>query len=118
MTEGLPSTDGLSSETLRAFDTDGRELWAAEVGGDVWQLSGDPAGGVVALVVKGDPRVWTLTAWSASGTRTDFGDARWAGDRGFAIHPNGALYTVRGGALVGLDIGLGAGFDVPIEDTL
>jgi hypothetical protein len=41
-------------DTIRAFEADGREAWSVPAGGKVLQLSGDPSGGVVALVADRD----------------------------------------------------------------
>ena len=45
----LEHEEGVPQDLIRAFDDDGREVWAASVPGPVIQLSGDPFGGVVAL---------------------------------------------------------------------
>jgi hypothetical protein len=59
--QGSPGADGqiqlyaLEGMTLRALATDGAEVWAVDAG-NVSQLSGDAAGGVVAFVNTGTTR--------------------------------------------------------------
>ena len=97
-----------SSDIIRAVNADGTAAWSADTGGQVAQLSGDPAGGVIALVLDWPPLGTTrLLIFDAHG------DA-WEGPQGilggFALHPDGPLYYVDGSNLVSLDIGLGGGY--------
>ena len=70
-------------DIIRAFDVDGGEVWSIPTQGRVTQLSGDPFGGVVALVDT------TITRYTADGMGfTMANDAA----RGFAINSAGTIY--------------------------
>jgi Glucodextranase, domain B len=112
----------LDHDTIRAFDSDGREAWSVPAGGKVLQLSGDPSGGVVALVSDRDGAGSGLNVFGPNGS----GGGVIQGVGQFAIHPNGPLYYVHqtdnfpappSYALVGLDIGLGGGPGTPLTGT-
>ena len=91
----LEHDDRVQGDLIRAFDVDGREVWASSVGGRVMQLSGDPFGGVVAL--SGGPFGGTITGFTAEGSGfavgTDTGP-------GFAIDADGVVYYVKQGAVL------------------
>ncbi len=81
----------IPQDLIRAFDVDGREVWAMSVGGHVSQLSGDPFGGVVAL------HGGTITGFTANGNGFSVGlDA----GPGFAIDADGVTYYVSRGVLM------------------
>jgi hypothetical protein len=77
----------------------------------VLQLSGDPAGGAVALVETASESgpVRTIRTYSSAGVSLDISQTS---SVGFAIHPDGPLYAVSAasGQLIGTDIGLGRGY--------
>ena len=112
-------SDAAGRGRLRAFDTDGRELWTADTGGWVAQISGDPAGGVAVLVdvaPDGAPAAYAVRTFGLNGVAVDLATVSTTESDltpGFAIHPDGPLYRVEadGGllTLAGVDIGLGAG---------
>jgi hypothetical protein len=110
--ESTGEDDG--QDVIRAFEADGREAWSAAAGGRVLQLSGDPSGGVVALVDDRPAYTTRLQVFGPSGS----GGGGPAGVGPFAIHPNGPLYYVdQGNTLVGLDIGLGSGPGTTVAGT-
>ncbi len=89
-------------DTIRGFTADGREVWSANAGGRVAQLSGDPLGGAVATIV-GESGV--LRVFRPDGRSVDRPASAWT----FAIDPAGPLYMVSGSELLSIDIGLGVG---------
>ena len=84
----LEHDERVQGDLIRAFDVDGREVWATTVVGRVMQLSGDPFGGVVALHGS------TITGFTPDGSGFTVGTD--AGP-GFAIDANGVAYYVRQG---------------------
>jgi Concanavalin A-like lectin/glucanases superfamily/Regulator of chromosome condensation (RCC1) repeat/Chitobiase/beta-hexosaminidase C-terminal domain/Putative Ig domain/Glucodextranase, domain B/Putative binding domain, N-terminal/Viral BACON domain len=96
---------GDATDVIRAFQQDGREAWSAAAGGNVVQLSGDPGGGVVALVDDQTNNIQRMSIFGANGG-VSHGPV---GTGQFAIHPAGPLYYVSGQQLLSLDIGLGGG---------
>lgn len=78
-------------DVIRAFDLDGRSLWAMSVTGRVDQFAGDRFGGVVALAGS------TIFQLTPDGNETTVAED--AG--GFAINDRANVYFVNGGRLVG-----------------
>ena len=110
--ESTGEDDG--QDVIRAFEADGREAWSAAAGGRVLQLSGDPSGGVVALVDDRPAYTTRLRVFGPNGS----GGSGPVGVGPFAIHPNGPLYYVdQNNTLVGLDIGLGSGPGTTVAGT-
>ncbi len=102
------------SSVLRAFSPDGQEIWTQNLGGGVYQMSGDSLGGAVVLLSKAGPEeteVRELHTFTPDG-RGAF--VTTADSPGFAIHPDGPLYIVVGQQLKGIDIGLGQGRTVAL----
>jgi hypothetical protein len=103
-----------SHDMIRAFEQDGREAWTAAAGGAVLQVSGDPSGGVVALVHDWEAFTNRLRIFGPHGGEVSGSE----GVGPFAIHPNGPLYYVnQANTLVGLDIGLGGGPGATLSGT-
>jgi hypothetical protein len=81
-----------SGDAIRAFDIDGRSLWATSVPGRVDQLSGDPFGGVVALYGT------TILQLTPDGNGSIVAEDA---SRGFAIDARANVYFDNGVSLVG-----------------
>ncbi len=87
----LEHDEANAQDLIRAFDVDGREVWATPVLGRVIQLSGDPFGGVVALHGS------TITGFTPGGSGFAVGlDS----GPGFAIDADGAVYYVKEGVVM------------------
>lgn len=96
-----PAFFAVEALVVRAFSSDGAELWSAGADTPFQQVSGDSQGGLLALEPDEDTTVGaTLRRHDASGSVVWQQHINgWPG--GFAVHPNGNVYVVDASDTVG-----------------